>query len=648
MTFIEKLRRLAFCVFVLSGTIQAQELLEETVVVASKYPQKQSQIGRIVTVLGDSLIKSNSNLSLSSLLSQQVGIQVLGSGQTQGSVQSVFMRGAGAGYTLILLDGVPVYDPSNIEGNFDLNFISLHEIERIEILKGGQSTLYGSNAVAGVINIITKKGVSKGFEPSASYQFGSFNTVDGYLGGQGYLMQKVGYGISYNKSYGNGFSSASGMGFEPDGFNRDLFKIKVSSSIGPLNIKLKGEYSKYNSEIDAGGFVDDGDFTFDSRNLQVGASIDTDIKSGKITLNYLGSNIERSFKDDSTDIPVNAFNIFSFAKYGTASNFVDLYANYDVTKDLKLLLGADFSSQNTDQSYLSVSAFGPFEDVPINSNTAFMDNYSTYASINYFDQKSIGAEIGYRANRHNTYGWNSSFSISSFYQINKEFKVLGVWSSSFKNPSLYQLFSPYGNLSLSPEQSRNLDIGLEWRGSSMADFIQLNYFNRKIDNGILFIGTDVSPFGIYQNQSDQRDQGVELAINKRIGKISLSSNYTFLAGFLYNSAQAEQNKTFNLLRRPQHAVNATLGYAFNSKLNVSTNLKFCSVRKDRFYNASTFMSEEVELSSYFLVNLQANYDVTKDLKAFVSLRNLANTKYQEVYGFNSEPFNFRVGLTFAK
>jgi vitamin B12 transporter len=136
--------------------------LDEVVISATKFPKSKSETGKVLTVIDQDQIKRSTGKDITQLLNEQVGLVVSGSNSNPGKDKSVYLQGAKNEYTLILLDGIPLNDPSSVSGGaYDLRLISLDQVERIEILKGSQSTLYGSDAIAGVINIITKRGGDK-------------------------------------------------------------------------------------------------------------------------------------------------------------------------------------------------------------------------------------------------------------------------------------------------------------------------------------------------------------------------------------------------------------------------------------------------------------------------------------------------------
>nr|MCU0385396.1 TonB-dependent receptor plug domain-containing protein [Flavihumibacter sp.] len=195
--------------------------LEEVIVTANKISQKQNSTAKIVQVINRATLEQNAGRSLAQVLNEQSGLFLSGSQNNPGTVPNLYLRGAGSANTLILIDGMPVTDASGISIEFDINHFAVDQIERIEILKGAQSTLYGSDAVAGVINIITRKNVTnRKIAGNGQLAAGSFNTYKANLGVSG-QSGKFNYSAQYNRFQSKGFSSAtdaSGAGnFDKDG-----------------------------------------------------------------------------------------------------------------------------------------------------------------------------------------------------------------------------------------------------------------------------------------------------------------------------------------------------------------------------------------------------------------------------------------------
>lgn len=172
--------------------------LDPVVVTATKFPIKQSQTGKVIILIDKAELDKNIGKNLGQLLSEQAGLTINGSLNSMGTNQTIYMRGAGAGRTLITIDGVPVNDPSTVDNTFDMNLIPLENIEQVEICKGAQSTLYGSDAVAGVINIITSKPFAgKALNATASFAGGNYGTYHGNAQLYGSFAKKIIYNIRY-------------------------------------------------------------------------------------------------------------------------------------------------------------------------------------------------------------------------------------------------------------------------------------------------------------------------------------------------------------------------------------------------------------------------------------------------------------------
>ncbi|AWV98121.1 TonB-dependent receptor plug domain-containing protein [Arcticibacterium luteifluviistationis] len=642
-TFFRKSLILSVCF--IATSVMAQKTLEEVNVVTTKLPQKSSQLAKSMIVLGDSVIRAHAGWSVSDLLQKQVGINVVGAGQPLGSIQSLFLRGASSGKTLILLDGVPLYDPSSTEGNYDLNLINLQFIERIEILKGGQSTLYGSDAVAGVINFISKKGSKKPFTPYGKLSYGSFNTLDLGLGVNGDLAG-FNYNLGFNKVKSDGFSSAvSSLATEEnDGFDRTSLNAQLSKQFGEVTVRAFGRQTDYTADLDAGALVDEKDYVFNSENFQVGVGADWVKEKFQLHFNAHTSQVDRTFEDDSSFVAESAFAKYSYSTFGSKSNFYDLYAQFFVNEDIKILLGADLRNQSIAQTYYSVSAFGPFEDVPLLYDDTKIDNFSVYSAVDVSVNQKVGIELGGRLNSHSEYGTNFSYSLNPYFRANEMITVFGVLATSYKNPTLYQLYSPYGNLDLVPETSRNIELGFKYNNTEKGSSASVAYFNRRNEDKVTFLSLDTPPYGQYINIDEQQTSGIELSASQQVGPVSLHGNYTFLDGF--NSLLAEEEQEYNLIRVPKNSLNLGASLSLCEKLSIGLDYQFVGERTDGFYDSNLFQTVAVDLDAYSLIDLSVSYLIKPNFKVFAAGSNIFNTDYTEVYGYNSRPANFKIGLAY--
>ena len=338
--------------------------LNEVVVTANKFEQKQNTTGKIITVINNETIDKSSGKTLSQLLNEQAGIVVNGALNTQGSVQTVYMHGAASGRTLILLDGIPVNDPSMINNEFDLNLISLTEVERIEICRGAQSTLYGSDAVAGVINIITTKtNVTKPLNGTATLSGGNYGTINSSAQLYG-KWNKWSYTARYSNLHTDGFSSATDTSrnqvkkFDNDGYNSEVVNAQVSyQATDALLLKTYALYSHYNAGIDAGAFTDDKDDSIHNKSFMTGAGFT--FKKAKFSLigNYQYNQTRRFYLNDSI---YRSNIIFEDNHYAGFNQFAELYGNLVLNKHITFIAGVDYRFYDYHQLYISVSGFGPY------------------------------------------------------------------------------------------------------------------------------------------------------------------------------------------------------------------------------------------------------------------------------------------------
>jgi len=622
--------------------------LDQVVITATKHERKQSQTGKVLSVIGPDVLERSSGQTLPDLLNRQVGIVINGAQNNLGTNQDIYIRGAGTGYALIMLDGIPLYDPSNLSNNFDLNLIPIDQIERIEILKGGQSTLYGSDALAGVINIISKKTYQKPLELQALAAGGSYGTWKGNLslGGQ---SEKTSYSLQYGHLNSQGFSSAFDEkkqgGFDKDAFSENNLSAQVKQRIAP-GFLLKGlfNYNAYKADIDAGAFVDDQDYTIQSNNLLGGAGFVYDKEYLRLTLNYVYNATERIFEDDSTSVPTTAFAKYSRTDYRGKSHFVEAYGNFKFGQKMEFLLGLENRSQNMSQLYLSVSDFGNSLD-ELKADLTQSNLFSSYASLNVSKLGIFGFELGGRYNHHSEFGTAITYNINPYILINQQLKAFVNLSSSFKAPTQYQLFSVYGNQALKPETGTNFELGAQWFSKDQSSQLRAVYFTRDVQDVIIFRSTSAPPYGQYTNYNEQNDAGLELEGQGQLGKLRLGFNYTYVDGKVKTTLGSGRDTTyFNLVRRPKNAFNFNAGYALSKKWDASLSLRAVGKRIDNYFDNATFQSLEVDLDSYLTLDLYQEYRINSTWKVFLELRNLTNQQLFDTYGYNSRRFNFMLGV----
>ncbi|TAJ53317.1 MAG: TonB-dependent receptor [Chitinophagaceae bacterium] len=613
------------------------KVLDEVVVTANKLEQKQSTTGKVITVITKAQIEKSSGKTVAQLLNEQAGITINGALNNAGAVQTVYMRGASAGRTLILLDGIPMNDPSTITTDFDLNLFSINDLERIEVCKGAQSTLYGSDAIAGVINLITlKKDVQKAFNIKATLSQGSFATTRNNLQVYG-KKDKLTYSARYARLATNGFSSAydstGKKNFDNDRYDGTVSNAQLAYQLSPvLSIKTFAMFSQYKAGIDAGIFTDDKDYNIHNTSFTSGAGLQ--YKKGKLTLtgNYQFSELTRTYRNDSLD---KTSTIFENNTYSGKSQFVELYAGLQLARGITLLGGADYRFNSYNQQYFSVSMFGPyssqFHDTSFNQK-------ALYASMIYSSpDKKLNIELGGRYNDHSRYGNNSTYTFNPSYSINPQLRLFASASSGFKAPSLYQLSI---NDKLDAEKSVNYEGGISLDKKPFST--RLVYFHRRINNGIDYNYISFK----YFNYIKQTVNGLEWEFTARpTDKITLSGNYTLLSSeeTTQNRVTVKDTVTYNyLLRRPKHTVNLTLSAEAAKGLNLSVTGKYVSKR----YDIGGYKKTDVSLDSYFILGAYADYTLNEHVRFFADLQNLTGRKFFDVRGFNSIPTMFNTGVTF--
>ncbi len=638
---------------IFSNHLQAQEspalpdstskTLDEVIITANKFPQKQSETGKVVNIITHDQLQKSFGKSLSEILNQQPGININGADNNLGTNQTVYTRGAASSNTLILLDGVPLYDASGISNEFDLNNFALGNIERIEILKGSQSTLYGSDAVAGVINIISKKGAKKPFNLNVDLSAGSYSSYKEHISLSGAIGKGQTYFISYNRIDSKGFSSAydstEKQNFDKDGFRQDVFQLNYGfRPLKKIAVALFGKYNNNHSDIDAGAFSDDKDYTTRNNNTIAGTSVDYKLSNGFIKLQYTYNRFNRNFTDDSTDI--GGYSQYQKGKYNGTSNYAEVYTSLNLGKHVELLAGADYRQNKTDQLYIYLPDYG-FPAMPISGDSANTNQFSGYASLYLKSTRGFNLDLGGRWNHHSIYGDNYTYSINPFLVINDHYKIYANVSSGYRVPSLYQLYSEYGNKKLKPETTTSYEAGFQYTGEKIN--ARATGFIRDGKDVFLFYSDPVTYASNYINGDKQNDYGIETdATIHFTPQFSASANYTYVDGKITTEGATKDTSFFNLYKRPKNIFNLSLNYDVTKKIFLSTHLKTVSKAYEPQYMATPY-----ELKGYYTWDFYGRYKFNKKFSVFADLQNITDQEYFATRGFTTKGFNVNGGVQIA-
>ncbi|TMI95945.1 MAG: TonB-dependent receptor [Bacteroidetes bacterium] len=632
-----------------TGREQDTSLLDEVVITANKYPNKTSLTGKVVTIITREQLERSGGKDLSQLLTEQVGVYIGGANSNAGKDKSLYLRGARVDHTLIAIDGVPVYDASGIGNNFDIRNLSIDQIERIEILKGSQSTLYGSDAIAGVINIITKKAGVKLFSGNGLLSYGSNNSVRanaGISGKKGIIDYDLAYSLFDTKGINEAISNVPNA--DKDAYQQNSLQARIGIQAGKkARIQPYFRYNKIDGDIDQGSFTDELDYTFTQKSYQAG--VRNEFSFGNTTLNvlYNYNHIDRLYIDDSVKSQ-NGFDKYSRGSYKGQEHFIDAYIAMPVGNgSSKLTAGADFRTSNTDQEYSTVGFFGPYSS-KYSKDSLHHNQLGLYAAFNLNTKKGFNLEIGNRLNIHSAYGSNYVFNINPSYLLNKKFKLFANVSTGYRTPSLYQLVSEYGNRDLKPESAFTVEGGVQYFSADSKFSGRLTGFERDVMDVIFFYFNPTTFQSQYINQDKQKDHGAELELAfKPTKNISLKAFYSFVDGKVTTVQNGKDTTYFNLIRRPKNSIGLNAGVRITEKLFVSSNLSWFDKRKDAYFDAMTFQTVNVELDSYILLDVYAEYAFCKNkLKLFADLRNISDSKYSETAGFNTLGFNGYGGVRF--
>ncbi|MFC2140409.1 TonB-dependent receptor plug domain-containing protein [Candidatus Auribacterota bacterium] len=633
---MKKLVSTLFCIvfiFAISGTTKAAKIqrANEVIVTATKTPTALREIASSLTLITQADIKESKPQTVSELLKTVTSLDMVESGGL-GKTGSAFIRGANSEHTLVLINGITLNNPIAAGRHFDFANLTIDGIERIEIIRGPQSTLYGSDALGGVINIITKKGI-EGFQALGSIEISSYHTFKENLSLSG-GREKGNYFFTLSRIDSDGFSSASeSLGnSESDSYHNSTFIGNINSSLSKnLKLKLFLRFVDFESDIDNGGGAgqDDPNHILDGTSYQIKSAVDVSILDNRWQQNFSVSYAKNNRNDNN---PTDDDHPLDLARSSFEGKSLQFDWQHTVTPNQYNIIsgGLNYEEERGSSSYYSESIWGPF-------SSDFDEKKGETTGIYLQDQIKIANSfyptIGIRYDQHNKFGNKTTYKIAPAYILEKtNTKFKGSYGTGFKSPSLFQLYSSYGDENLDPEKSKGYDIGIEQLLFEEKLSLELVYFYNDFDD---LIDYDFAA-SKYLNVKQAETKGIEFNLNLALLKnLNLKANYTYLKS-------KDKDNNHELIRRAKHKGNMALFFACSEKLNLNFYIKYVGTRKDKDF--STFPVMIVSRDSYTLVDVIASYQLNDHFQIFGKVTNLSDKNYEQVLGFETAGRAFYFGI----
>lgn len=627
------------CVFAQQkDSIASKTELDEVVISDSKFALAKEKSGKIITKITSEDLKKREGQSIAAVLNSVVGVEINGSQSVAGKNLGYYIRGGKNNQVLILIDGIPVTDASGINFEFDLRLLPATQVESIEIMKGAASTLYGTGAVTGVINITLKKSGKKSFQGNAYFNAGTNNTAFTSKtsiedNNQGFSVNgnvnKVSYFASLNSTETTGMSQIAppneSIKYEEDRFSRINYMAKLGYKMtDKLTTDFFGNFDKINNDYD-GGFDNTGTNDVSqnhskSEQFRFGFLPKYKYAKGEFILNSSFNKITRSYNElDSYSGKVG------LSQYDSRSVNVDGYNKYEFSKMFFLVTGAQyqFHDMNSETPYGNIA-----------KESAKFNMIDPYINGVFTSDFGLNVNAGARLNVHSDYGNQLVYNLNPSYDFKTvPLKVLASYSTAFVTPSLYQLYSEYGNTGLTPEKNSTIEAGFESQLLDKKLRFSVVAFYREQNN---FIG--FSPAYSYINiDGTNKAKGVETEIT-----FAITANIKWISNYTFTQVDAALDRLI-----PKHKLNSSLDFQINTRTFFNLNYQYVDGRNDAFFDGNTYATQKIVLGSYQLVNATIRYELVKNrLNIFSTINNILNEEFIENIGYSSLGRNFKLGLTF--
>ena len=579
--------------------------IDEIIVKSTRSNSNIYQLGSSVEIITAEDIKKSSFNFVSEALQTSSGVYVSQTGSFGGTA-TVRIRGASSDQTLVLIDGVPISDPSSPGGGYDFSSLLTSNIDRIEILKGSQSTLWGSDAIGGVINIVT---FEKASIPNINLntEIGSFNT------------EKIGTDFNIANEHNSLFLSYDS--YKSDGISkadkRDGNDEK--DGIGSRSYLLKTNHNIFNSELSSNINYRESDVDYDGYGFATGVT-DSDENTKGRQLNWSLS-LRKAFLDD---LLVNSI-LFGESEIDR-KYYTNNIENFSAKGERKFIRYVGYYSLNDNNSF----TFG-FENEEVATSGVDFDTKSIFLLYETLISKNFGFSFGLRGDDRNNLASQETPKITAFYNLNDEWRLRANWGEGFKLPTIFQsTFFCCGaekpNENLLPETSEGYEIGIDYKSSENFNKIGVTFFDQDISNMIDFSFS----IGGYENVKKVYSKGVEVNfVSKLRDNITISGSFSKL--------DSKNEFGSRLSRLPEE--------------KGSLNIDFSLGLKNNFYISLFYNGDEVdprgEVSDWFRSDLNFSRNISDKAKIYFKVKNIFDEEYQDIYGYGTEERSFSVGINLS-
>ena len=601
-----------FLVFFVRGeqeeekTKKKQSRLEHHIVVtADKLEQPAEEVSASFTIITDKQIKDKQAITLDEILPYVPGVSMVQYGSI-GHLSNLFIRGAELDHNLVLINGIPVNDPAS--AYFDFSSISLDDIEKIEIVRGPQSTLYGSDALGGVINLISKKGESKN-KFNLNLMGGSDTTYKGSFSfSSGSERGNIHLNTSHLSTQGN---------FENDDYTNTSFSFR-----GGVKVKehsLFELFAKYNKTSLGISFSSPQNPSPLRRNSTEESILSLPFSFSvfpawelKFNLSYFN----RKYEFEDPDDPMG----YTFSSTYSRTLRLDVQSNLSYSSGIFTFGGEWRNSFINDMDNFGVN----FNDQRIETKALFIQNRLNIASDFFLT-------AGIRLTHHSQFGAHYSPRVTGAYII-KDTKLKASWGSGFRAPRPNELFNWWGNKELKPEVSSSWEVGIEQKLFNSQLLIGFTHFFSEIKNLIVFD----FPSWKFKNLDQSRLQGQEFTLSFiPHGNFILQVNYTHLL-----ARDIKENN--DLKKRPRHSFN--FDFTFTPLERIKLNLRMIYVGRRKDYDELTFST--VDNPAFNRVDFSFRCKLKEKIYLSAKINNLLDKKYQEAYGYPSPDRGAYFGIEF--